>query len=135
MKTIAFKVFILLLLSTQILSCGKEPERILAVNISFDPNVGYVSIIETMKNDTSVHIDTLVYEYLPSKVNGYIFSLEFKQDDSNGDYLITSQSCQKSVVISDVRTNKDYTFSYLFNGVRKTEKDRTVYVTHDMLCD
>lgn len=135
MKTIAFKIFILLLLSTQILSCGKEPERILAVNISFDPNVGYVSIIETKKNDTSVHIDTLVYEYLPSKVNGYIFSLEFKQDDSNGDYLITSQSCQKSVVISDVKTNKNYTYSYLFNGVRKTEKDRTVYVTHDMLCN
>ena len=135
MKTIAFKIFIILLLSTQILSCGKEPERILAVNISFDPNVGYVSIIETMKNDTSVHIDTLVYEYLPSKVNGYIFSLEFKQDDSNGDYLITSQSCQKSVVLSEVRTNKDYTFSYLFNGIRKTEKDRTVYVTLDMLCD
>lgn len=135
MKTIAFKIFIIILLLTQILSCGKEPERILAVNISFDPNVGYVSIIETMKNDTSVHIDTLAYEYLPSKVNGYIFSLEFKQDDSNGDYLITSLSCQKSVVISEVKTNKNYTYSYLFNGVRKTEKDRTVYVTHDMLCD
>ncbi len=135
MKTITFKVFILLLFSTQILSCGKEPERILAVNISFDPNVGYVSLIETMKNDTSVHLDTLAYEYFPSKVNGYIFSLEFKKNDSNGDYLITSKSCQKSIVISEVRTNKDYTFSYLFNGVRKTEKDRTVNVTMDMLCD
>ena len=135
MKTIAFKIFILLLLSTQILSCGKDPERILAVNISFDPNVGYVSIIETMKNDTSMQIDTVIYEFLPSKTNGYIFQLRFKQDDSNGDYLITSQSCQKSVVLSEVRTNKNYTFSYLFNGVRKTEKDRTVYVTLDMLCD
>ena len=135
MKTIAFKIFILLLLSTQILCCGKEPERILAVQIAFDQNVGYVSIIETMKNDTSTHLDTIAYEYLPSKVNGYIFPLEFKKEDSNGDYLITSQSCQKSVVISEVRTNKDYTFSYLFNGVRKTEKDRTVNVTMDMLCD
>lgn len=135
MKTIAFKVFILLLLSTQILSCGKEPERILAVNISFDPNAGYVSIIETMKNDTSVHIDTVAYEFLPSKINGYIFQLRFKEEDSNGDYLIYSHSCQKSVVISEVRTNKDYTFSYLFDGVRKTEKDRTVNVTLDMLCD
>lgn len=135
MKTIAFKVFIILFLSTQILSCEREPERILAVQISFETNVGYISIIETMKNDTSVHLDTVIYEFLPSKTNGYIFQLRFKQDDSNGDYLITSQSCQKSVVISEVRTNKNYTFSYLFNGVRKTEKDRTVYVTHDMLCD
>ena len=135
MKTITFKVFILLLFSTQILSCGKEPERILAVQIAFDQNVGYVSIIETMKNDTSVHLDTLIYEFLPSKVNGYIFPLEFKKEDSNGDYLITSHSYQKSIVISEVRTNEDYTFSYLFNGIRKTEKDRTVYVTLDMLCD
>lgn len=135
MKTIVFKVFILLLLSTQILSCGKEPERILAVNVFFDPNVGYVSIIETMKNDTPIHLDTLAYKFLPSKINGYIFSLEFKKEDSNGDYLITSHSCEKSILISEVRTNEDYTFSYLFNGVRKTEKDRNVYVTHDMLCD
>lgn len=135
MKTVIFKVFIILFLSTQILSCEMEPERILAVQIAFDTNVGNVSIIETMKNDTSIHLDTLAYKFLPSKINGYIFSLEFKKDDSNGDYLITSHSCQKSVVISEVKTNKNYTFSYLFNGVRKTEKDRTVYVTHDMLCD
>lgn len=135
MKTIAFKIFILLLLLTQILSCEREPERILAVQIAFDTNVGYVSIIETMKNDTSVHLDTVIYEFLPSKTNGYIFQLRFKEEDSNGDYLISSHTCQKSVVISDVRTNKDYTFSYLFNGIRKTEKDRTVYVTLDMLCN
>ncbi len=36
-----------------------EPEEILAVQIQFDKDIGYISIIETMKNDTSVHLDVM----------------------------------------------------------------------------
>ena len=129
------KGLLLILALTQLISCGKEPERILAVQIEFDPNIGYISIIETMKNDTSVHLDTIIYDYQLTKTNGYRFQLEFKKDETNGDYLIISNSCDKTVLISDVSVNKDYTYSYLFNGLEKTEKDLTIYVTYEMLCN
>ena len=130
-----FKGMLIFLGLFQLISCEKDPEQILAVQIKFDANIGYVSIIETIKNDTSVYLDTVIHEFLPSKTNGYKFQLEFKREESNGDYLIISHSCEKRVLISEVSVNEDYSFSYLFNGIKKTEKDLTIDVTYDMLCN
>ncbi len=135
MKKMILKGLLLILTLTQLMSCDKEPERILAVQIQFDKDIGYISIIETMKNDTSVHLDTIIYDYQLTKTNGYRFQLRFKKDEPNGDYLIVSKSCDKTALISEVSVNKDYTFSYLFNGIKKTEKDLTIYVTYEMLCN
>ena len=135
MKKNILKGLLLILTLTLQMSCGKEPVEILAVQIEFDKNIGYISIIETMKNDASIHLDTIIHDFLPTNTNGYKFQLVFKKDDTNGDYLIISNSCDKTALISEVVINEDYTFSYLFNGTEKTKKDLTINVTYDMLCN
>ena len=94
------------------------------------------SILKSIRSEgfKYIDLDTVIETFLPTNKNRHTVKLEFKQKKENGDYLIISDSCDKTVLISDVIVNKDYTFSYIFNELEKTEKDLVIYVTKEMLC-
>ena len=125
-----FILFILLLFSIIIAGCDKEKEPVAGVNIIFegisDSDGAFAWIIETARNDTSIHLDTIEYGQL-SHTNAYTISLDFKSDTENGDYLIIADSIKQVNIISDVDVRFEhgiYKYTFLFNGIPKDSKNK-----------
>lgn len=114
-------------------ACVKDPEQVAVINMRFDTNVGLITIVETIENDTSIHLNTVISNFSPSEVNDYTFSLEL--DNSNGDFLVSSSLCDQSIVISSINVSEDYSYYCLFDGMYITEMDRYVDVSYEMLCE
>ncbi len=134
MKTIILNLIVCFFILIATFSCNKNkpPQQIACVRIQFDgftdSDMAKTSIIETEKNDTTVYLDTIINEFLLSKTNGYQFELRFKTEKQNGDYIIITDSISEVSIISEVEVNKDFTFTYLFDGIKKTEKDKFLII-------
>ncbi len=130
-KEIMKKLLITILTILSFLSCDKNKDQYAAVDIKFegleDAPLVHAWVIETERNDTSVRLDTVIQTQL-HKVNKYTIELEFKTESLNGDYLIYADSIKGVNMITDVIVNKDFTFTYLFNGIPKTEKDHYLII-------
>ena len=132
MHRITYTIGILLIL-LYFSACVKDPEQVAVINMRFDTNVGLITIVETIENDTSIHLNTVISNFSPSEVNDYTFSLEL--DNSNGDFLVSSSLCDQSIVISSINVSEDYSYYCLFDGMYITEMDRYVDVSYEMLCE
>ena len=115
-------------------SCrDNEPEQVSVIELKFDTNVGYISIIETIQNDPSIYKDTIINKFLPSEINGYSFKL-FLSQEIGSDFIIFSPPCNKTLIISKIIVNNDHSFSYLFDGINKNDKDNPIFINANMLC-
>lgn len=132
-KGIMKNLLLTILIILSFLGCGDRAETIALIRLKFEGFVNSdkarVTIIETMRNDTSIYLDTFAYRTVLSKTNGYQIGLELKKEVQNGDYIIITDSINEVNVISNVEVNKDVTFTYFFNGIAKTEKNRYLYIT------
>ena len=125
-------LFILFLSGLIMAGCddNNETSPFPGVWISFegisDTDMAQAWIIETARNDTATHLDTIEYGQL-SQTNAYTIILEFKTDTKNGDYLIFADSIQQVNIISNVEVwlkHGKYKYTFLFNGVPKNSKNK-----------
>jgi len=127
MKTIFIKALIILSVLFILYCCNNKEEEFAGIMITFEGIEGSEAwVIETAKNDTSIHLDTIEYG-LMSKVNGYSFILQFKNDTENGDYLIFADSINQVNIISNVEVsieNDHYFYTFQFNGEQKSSKNK-----------
>jgi hypothetical protein len=124
--------------------CNKvAPYPIAAVLIKFEglsnSDMSNAWIIETVKNDSSTHLDTIFYGQL-SQVNHFTIELEFEKYEDNGDYYIYADSIKTINKITDIDIDinykgicdsEDISFSYLFNGELKTNKDDMIIINRE----
>jgi len=123
-------IFILLLFSIIIVSCDKEKLPIAGITVKFegvlDSEGIHAWIIETARNDTATHLDTIEYGQI-SHTNAYSIFLRFKEDTENGDYLIFADSIKHVNIISDVEVRFEgghYKYTFLFNGIPKNNENK-----------
>jgi hypothetical protein len=126
-------LFVLLLFSIIIACCNKDNDKkepVPGIWIKFegilDSDMAQAWIIETARNDTATHIDTIEYGQL-SHINAYTITLDFKSDTENGDYLIIADSIKQINIISNVEVRFEdgiYKFTFLFNGIPKNSANK-----------
>ena len=143
------KTFKLLTLASVLLCsvyscCNKDaPYPIAAVLIKFegltDSDISNAWIIETAKNDSSTHLDTIFYGQL-SHINNFSILIEFKKYEENGYYYIYADSIKTINKITDIDIDinyegicesEDISFSYFFNGELKTNKDDMIIINRE----
>jgi hypothetical protein len=127
------KINIYLVVFLNLLVCCKganKEEQVAGIWITFtgimDSDLSHAWIIETAKNDTLIHLDTIEYGQLTS-IKAYTITLDFKTDRENGEYLIFADSIDGVNIISNVEVfSKDehYEYSFMFNGVQKSSRNK-----------
>ena len=129
----------LLILSVQSCCNNKSPYEIAAVTVRFeglnDVDMARAWVIETEQDNPGINIDSVFYGVM-NQSNNFSFLLEFNRSALNGDFYIHADSIQGQNVITDVAVTVeerkckadilDYTYS--FNGVPKSEKDREIVI-------
>jgi hypothetical protein len=122
--------------------CNKvAPEPIAAVIIKFegltDSDMCNAWIIETVKNDSLTQVDSIFYGEL-NHIMHFIIVLELNKYEDNGDYYIYADSIKTINKITDIDIDINYkgicdseeiSFSYLFNGELKTNKDEMIIIS------
>lgn len=122
--------------------CNKvAPEPIAAVIIKFegltDSDMCNAWIIETVKNDSLTQVDSIFYGEL-NHIKHFIIELELNKYEDNGDYYIYADSIKTINKITDIDIDINYkgicdseeiSFSYLFNGALKTNKDEMIIIS------
>jgi hypothetical protein len=122
--------------------CNKvAPEPIAAVIIKFegltDSDMCNAWIIETVKNDSLTQVDSIFYGEL-NHIKHFIIVLELNKYEDNGDYYIYADSIKTINKITDIDIDINYkgicdseeiSFSYLFNGELKTNKDEMIIIS------
>ena len=118
---------ILLIIYALHINCTLKPAISASVGIKVEgfsyPTILYANVIETERNDTTVHLDTVFYRFPLAKTNKFSLSFDLKTEEENGDYIITVDSIKGINYISNVEVYGKGKYSLLFNGEYKTEKD------------
>lgn len=140
----SFKLVLLIFWASVLLlnsCCNKGvPQPIAAVKLQFtgftNSDMADVFIIETLREDINIHIDTMDYGQLRES-NNYSILLEFKlKTEDNGNYIIMVDSMIEPHIITDVQINVKEkrcktiieSFSFKFDGILKTNKDYIIII-------